>query len=544
VPTLDIQKINDRMNIEKIVIQNFKSLDKFEIKLNKELNIIVGDNEAGKSTLLEAINLVLTGQLNGKNINYEISPFLFSKVVVNDYLVKLKANQNPELPSILIEAYLYNKPEFARLKGSNNTKNEDTFGVYLKIEFNEDFKDVYSNYISDPVKITTLPTEYYVARLYSFANNLITPRNIELTSTLIDTTTIKLQNGADYYLQRIIEESLDHKERIGLSLAFRNLKESFKEQEALKVINDKLKANKGDITNKDLSVSIDISQKSSWENNLTSYIDEIPFQFSGKGEQNFIKMLLALDKNVTKSDVILIEEPENHLSFSTMNSLIKKMAEKCKNKQIIITTHSTFVLNKLGLDNLILWGEDKQTMSLKDLKPDTQDYFKKLAGYDTLRLVLSKKSILVEGPSDELIVQKAYFIAKGKLPIEDGIDTISVKGLSFKRFLEIAKLLKKQVSVVTDNDGNHKKKIEDKYVDYIGIPNIKICYDKNDLLNTLEPQIADCNDLATLNKIFNSTIQDKQEMIEYMIDNKTECALSIFNTQELFEAPSYVKQSF
>ena len=35
-------------------------------------------------------------------------------------------------------------------------------------------------------------------------------------------------------------------------------------------------------TNKDLSVSIDISQKSSWENNLTSYIDEIPFQFSGK----------------------------------------------------------------------------------------------------------------------------------------------------------------------------------------------------------------------------------------------------------------------
>lgn len=101
-------------------------------------------------------------------------------------------------------------------------------------------------------------------------------------------------------------------------------------------------------------------------------------------------------------------------------------------------------------------------MSLKDLKADTQDYFKKLAGYDTLRLVLSKKSILVEGPSDELIVQKAYYIANKKLPIEDGIDTISVKGLSFKRFLEIAKLLKKEVSIVTDNDGDHKKKVETK----------------------------------------------------------------------------------
>jgi putative ATP-dependent endonuclease of OLD family len=64
-------------------------------------------------------------------------------------------------------------------------------------------------------------------------------------------------------LQKIIEESLDIKERTGLSLAFRNLKESFKEQDSLKAINEKLKTN-GEITNKDLSVSIDISQKSSW----------------------------------------------------------------------------------------------------------------------------------------------------------------------------------------------------------------------------------------------------------------------------------------
>ncbi len=345
-------------------------------------------------------------------------------------------------------------------------------------------------------------------------------------------------------MQKIIQESLDPKQRAGLSLAFRNLKESFKKEDSLKSINDKLKSSKGEITNKDLSVSIDISQKSSWENNLTSYIDEIPFQFAGKGEQNFIKMLLALDKNLSKCDVILIEEPENHLAFSAMNVLIKKMADKCKDKQIIITTHSTFVLNKLGLENLILWGEDKKTMSLKDLKPDTQDYFKKLAGYDTLRLVLAKKSILVEGPSDELIVQKAYHIAKNKLPIDDGIDIISVKGLSFKRFLEIAKLLNKVVAVVTDNDGDYKKKIVTKYIEYIGIPNIKICYDKNDSLATLEPQIVECNDIANLNKIFNTDFHDKNEMINYMRDNKTECALSIFNTTETFEAPEYVKQSF
>ncbi len=257
------------MHLERVIIKNFKTLHEFEISLNKELNIIVGDNEAGKSTLLEAINLILTGQLNGRNINYEISPFLFSKIVVDEYLVKLKSGEHPELPVIIIEAYIHNEPEFARLKGVNNSKNEDTQGVCLKVEFNEDYKEEYSKYISEPSKITTLPTEYYTARLYSFANNLITPRNLGISSTLIDTTTIKLQNGADYYLQKIIEDSLDIKERTGLSLAFRNLKESFKEQTSLRALNDRLKQNKGDITNKDLSVSIDISQKSSWENNLT-----------------------------------------------------------------------------------------------------------------------------------------------------------------------------------------------------------------------------------------------------------------------------------
>lgn len=41
------------------------------------------------------------------------------------------------------------------------------------------------------------------------------------------------------------------------------------------------------------------------------------------------------------------------------------------------------------------------------------------------------QAILVEGDSDELIVQRAYMDShRGKLPISDGIDIISV-GISF-----------------------------------------------------------------------------------------------------------------
>ncbi|MFO1076057.1 MAG: TOPRIM nucleotidyl transferase/hydrolase domain-containing protein, partial [Geminicoccaceae bacterium] len=55
---------------------------------------------------------------------------------------------------------------------------------------------------------------------------------------------------------------------------------------------------------------------------------------------------------------------------------------------------------------------------------------KRLPGHDTLRLILAKRSILVEGPSDELVVQAAFKKKHGKMPLEAGVDVISVNSLT------------------------------------------------------------------------------------------------------------------
>lgn len=62
--------------------------------------------------------------------------------------------------------------------------------------------------------------------------------------------------------------------------------------------------------------------------------------------------------------------------------------------------------------------------------------------------MLAERVTLVEGPSDELVVQRAYLDAHGKLPIKDGVDVISVRGLQAKRFLDIAVQPEKPVVVV------------------------------------------------------------------------------------------------
>ena len=126
--------------LEKIYVENFKTLDKLELDFNDDLNIIVGDNETGKSTLLEAISMALTGQLYGRYIASELSPYLFNKKAVENYIKQLHAGKNVKPPHILIELYLKETPETAKLKGTNNTARENATGVTLKIEFDDNYK--------------------------------------------------------------------------------------------------------------------------------------------------------------------------------------------------------------------------------------------------------------------------------------------------------------------------------------------------------------------------------------------------------------------
>lgn len=89
------------MLIEKIKIKNYKCFDDwFTIHLNKGVNILVGDNESGKSTILEAANFALTGILQGRYLKNELSQYLFNHKVVSTYISEVKKGINPPLPEI------------------------------------------------------------------------------------------------------------------------------------------------------------------------------------------------------------------------------------------------------------------------------------------------------------------------------------------------------------------------------------------------------------------------------------------------------------
>lgn len=524
--------------IEKIRIINYKKFKDSTIKFKEETNIIVGNNEEGKSTILESIYLVCNGQINNRPIQYELSPYLFNQETANDFVSRINNGEVALPPEIIIELYLNECDETAKLRGSINMDKTDANGVFLKISLSEDYYEEYKEYISSK-NISTIPIEFYEAKLFSFANKILTSKAIPINSAIIDTTSQSFYNYPNRQMVKIIKDYLDKKQQANLALNYRKLKELFIDNPSISEINKYIEENTRSVSERELLLSIDISSKNNWESIMTTYIDNIPFDNIGLGEQNSMKTKIAINKK-SNCDTILIEEPENHLSYSNMEKLISEIIQNSSDKQLIMTTHSPYVANKLGLDNLILINNSEVTY-FNDLENDTKEFFEKIPGYDTLRLLLNKKVILVEGDSDELIVQKAYLQKNKKLPIEDAIDIISV-GTSFKRFLEIACKVNKEVIVLTDNDSDIDA-LNKKYKEYLGKDLIHLFWDYDTDYETLEPQLIKSNGLEKIQRILETSFQNEQDLRNYMKKNKTKCALTLFKSEEEIDIPEYINKA-
>jgi putative ATP-dependent endonuclease of OLD family len=504
---------------------------------------------------MEAIHLALSGVYCGKNICNEISQYLFNSSAVNAYIQSVNEGSPLPPPSILIEIYFDGSIDPA-FEGNNNTdKAISVEGVKFEITYNSKYDDEYEKLISQR-SLVSMPIEYYEAIWTAFSRNPITIRSIPIKSAMIDSSTYRYQNGSDVYISRIVKDLLSPEEVTAVAQAHRNMKDTFIGDSSIRAINTRISAESSIIDGK-VSLSVDLGTKNAWEGSLVTQLNDIPFGFIGKGAQCVLKTELALaHRQAQNAQVILLEEPESHLSFSKLNQLISAIEKKYDGKQIIISTHSSFVANKLGLNNLLLLENNKVT-KITDLP--SANFFKKISGYDTLRMLLCKKAILVEGDSDELIIQKAYIQQHdGRLPIEDQIDVISV-GISFLRFLEIADALHLDVAVVTDNDGNIEA-LERKYSNYLGAnkkDNIEICYDKTidsgDLrigdapynYNTLEPKMIKANnsDLSLFNTLFSTGYTEIDELRKYMKHHKTECALAVFESDEAIKFPEYILEA-
>lgn len=533
------------LKISKLKIINYKLFQNVIIEMNNTMNIFVGENDSGKTTILEALSMVLTGKIRGSNIANRVNLDWFNTNVRQCFIEAVKAGNTPALPTIEIEAY-FSTPDEDEIstklyKGTNNSLHEDTEGVKVEILFDAQYSTVYKQLLSDG-KIKDIPIEYYKVNFRSFAIPEYYAQTTAKKVACIDTTKRDYGPVLSRFVSGSINEYLTEEDMTELRHAYRANRHEFTDNQAVKRLNEKLQQSHS-FDGKVITLNLRESGIDEWKGDMSISIDGIPLENSGLGTQNMFKSEIFLLQN-SDVDILIIEEPENNLSYANMSVLISKLSES-KEKQLFISTHSSFVANKLGLQYLHLVSNNG-IIPFKMLSPDTYDYFLKLPGYNTLRILLANHAILVEGPADELIVQRAYIDNYGKQPIEAGIDVVAVDSLAFQRYCELSSLIKKPITIVTDNDGNVQK-VKERYKKYGEL--VTLCIESDNSLNTLEPSVLAVNldDFEEFKAIvyYGKDIESRniESIKNFMLGNKTEWSMRVFTSKKRIKYPTYILEA-
>lgn len=433
----------DMNTIERIVLSNFKRFENFNLELDANLNILIGDNEAGKSSILQALDLVLSGSRSKvETLGLET---LFNKVVISNFL---NSDKNySDLPILIIEVYLSDqgKPE---LNGKNNSLGLITDGLRLELlpidEYSKDIEEILKD--THP----NFPFEYYAIRFSTFAGESYSGFKRPIKHILLDSSLINNDYATREYTKSIYNANESLLSRNKNENIYRKSKDVFKTNQ-LAILNSRLSSYK---------FSIRTNSKSNLETDLIITEDDIPIESKGKGRQCFIKTEFALKKISSENglDVLLLEEPENHLSHTNMKKLVQKISD-AENKQLMIATHNSLISTRLDLRKTIFLNSTNiKPFVLKNLPPETAKFFIKAPDNNVLEYVLSKKVILVEGDAEFILIDALYKKVSGNSSLEqDSVHVISIGGTSFKRYLDIAKLLNIKTAVIRDNDKDYQK---------------------------------------------------------------------------------------
>lgn len=518
------------MKIKNLRIKGFKRFKSFSIEFNDKLNVIVGENEIGKSTILEALNIVLNRSIFSREDTSLIR--YFNTDEVKQFF---RSKRKEDLPKVDIEVELdlvdtdqhsVQNIHFAGLHYDNHNK-EIKCGIKFKFDIDEDLLNMVD--IEACAENRIIPIEYYKATWSTFSGKSYKTQMLPMKTIFLDTSEVKSNLYGSYarkiYIDRVSDD-IKRKISNGLNSALAGFKNTYDKEltlEGNRVIG--LDANKTDIYK-----LVDI------------YENDISVQDMGRGKENIVKTEIALNDDIFH--VVCIEEPETHLSHSNTRMLVEFIKEYANN-QLILTSHSSMIVSRLNIENVI-WIADTTSCSLKDVGKETAQYFQKLDRLDILRFILSKKVILVEGAAEYIVIPTVFKSIYGKNLDEFGIEVISMGGITYKHYQDISKLLNnKRVVVITDNDGKEDKtKVCDGFAVFSD--------SDTDSNKTFESALYNNNE-----KFFNDYYKDRRTeptykgkeypvALAHMLKNKTDNAIAVEQlvaSQEAIVVPQYIKDA-
>lgn len=513
--------------IKKIKLKNFKKFSNLEFEFDESLTILIGDNESGKSTILSALDLAMSGSRSRiESLGLES---LFNLEIIAKFF---EDGKDPaKLPELSVEIYL-DEANDLDLNGKINSEDRICDGLRLSCVADPSYaKEIKGILDQDGFNF---PFEYYSIAFKTFSGKSFNGHSRPLRHLLIDSSQIGNEYATRGYVRGVYSANVLDSERGKHQNEYRKFKNRFQE-ESLKDINKRVDK---------FSFAVKKAGHAQLESDLTISEGGVTLENRGKGRQCVMKAEFALAKPAGAKgfDLLLLEEPENHLSHTNMKMLIGRIAEST-GKQLILTTHSNLVCSGLDLRKCVLLNVSCDApASLNDLSEETAEFFMKAPNSKLLQLILSTRVILVEGDAELVLLNEMFSQKVGKSMDDSGVHGISVGGTSFKRYLEIAKLLGIQVGVLRDNDKDYQVNCVSRYEEHVS-DRIKVFSDVDNERYTFE--VCMYGDNKALCEALFAPGRKTLSVQDYMLKNKVTVALALLRQDAgKLTPPKYCEEAF
>ena len=437
------------MKLRELKIRNYRSIQSIDIAFDDQLTVVVGENDAGKSSLVDCIRVVTQGRgVDAADFTYGKTEM--SLVMAVDDMEFLKQY---ELKDGRVE--------------EKEMKARPTKGFVAKVSSWLESPD---RDFDDPPQLEELKEK---CRLFG-----IPVRSNSNPGTLKGSLKAALEaasnpdfviEGARFPSFNSIQLDGKHFENVPAFFKEVYLKEKQKslwstpvadKKTILDVVNDAIdhyseemnrKLDETGVKNKlrlflptltDVIVEPDYAPQ---EFNLNANViflengNRIDLNKKGDGTKRRITMaLLELKRDAAavgadQSTVYLLDEPDTHLHVRAQIQLLETLLDFArKGNQVIISTHSPFILNTVnpGQVRLLISRENNRT-ELKNLSdtPKSDEEALRALGIENVYLFFARTIVLVEGETEENFLHSVIPRILGKSPASNLIKIVSVAGI-------------------------------------------------------------------------------------------------------------------
>lgn len=405
--------------ISKITIKNFKSIQFVEVTFNQSFNVIIGENNIGKTTIFEAIHLwKMCYDLNIKKNKTQF----YSKA----------------------RNLLFRDMEYIRVYHDMDlfyhgcSKKDAETKILLEIEYNG---IVYSLGFKIE-KVKSLDDAYYQTyymddtEFQNFAAtvNSVAGKNLANFIAISESRPIANIIAKEPYMYK--DQILD---KIAKGKGYEVLRN--------KIINhiDSVQTHVNNVMEKEYRI---IESGKDNKTYITVKVDDKDIFSYGSGFLQLTEIFSSIEYMDAEIHLLLIDEPDSHLHVKLQKRLIEEL-RTLTNCQLLIISHNERFLQEVAEDEILFLSEASKTSGIVESLPDgckgivLENLIGCLASYEQLRN--ARKLILVEGAGDidffDAMCPKYESYIGVTFPMKvmikmDGIDTLNAKLISYSRALK------------------------------------------------------------------------------------------------------------